>query len=101
MTRSTPRMKGKNKPTKIDLERPADNKQFVMKVIPFKARRDRTNLPFKKGQGITISGWQFQIRTINPNGSIILRPLGRIVKEATEKEAPTPMGPGTPKMGGK
>jgi len=62
----------------LTLERPSDGKEVTMRIRPFKARRDK--LPFKKGQGVSISGWQFQIRTIQANGTIYLKPIGRIME---------------------
>lgn len=60
----------------------------VVKIKPFKANRDLINYPVRKGQGVTINGWQFEVKAIRPNGMLYLRPIGRITEDLT---APGPV----------
>jgi hypothetical protein len=88
--KSTGEMSAKTKKRlkQFALERPSDDKPFTVKILPFKARMHRTKLAqtFKKGQGVTMNGWQFQIRTMQPNGTIYLKPVGQIIEEPKEAE---------------
>jgi hypothetical protein len=55
----------------------------VGRIKPFVARRDRSIYPVRKGQGVTINGWQFEVRTIQPNGMLYLKPVGMIMEDLT------------------
>ena len=57
--------------------------EHVVKVKPFKASRDRMSIPLRKRQGVTISGWQFEVKSIQPNGTVNLRPIGRVIEDLT------------------
>jgi hypothetical protein len=53
----------------------------MLKVIPFSSIRDAPHMPFRPGQGVTLVGWQFEILAVMPDGTIGLRPVGRIVPD--------------------
>ncbi len=61
--------------------------EHTVKIKPFKASRDRMSIPLRKRQGITISGWQFEVKSIQPNGTVNLRPVGRIIEDVTPVQA--------------
>ena len=64
--------------------------QANIQIIPFKAKKHRHLMPFKKGQGISIAGWQFKIRAIQANGVMNLKCMGKILDEPTASiSAPT------------
>jgi len=52
-----------------------------MRVKPFSVIRDLSAMPFKAGQGVTLAGWQFEITSVLNNGSMNMRPIGRIVEQ--------------------
>jgi hypothetical protein len=86
----------KNRTFKLDMDKPAtgagpeyanQQEKKVVKIKPFKARRDLLNYPVRKGQGVTINGWQFEVKSIRPNGMLYLRPIGQITADLTAPKA--------------
>lgn len=82
----------KSRTFKLDMDKPATGagpeyanqpEQKVVKIKPFKARRDMVRYPVRKGQGVTINGWQFEVKTVQPNGMLYLRPIGQITADLT------------------
>lgn len=82
----------KSRTFKLDMDKPttgagatygAQPDKKVVKIKPFKPSRDLLNYPVRKGQGVTINGWQFEVKTIQPNGMLYLKPIGRITEDLT------------------
>jgi len=59
-------------------------KQEDISIVPFKAKRDVPFMPFKKGQGVSLAGWQFEVKNVLPNGNILLITKGRILTQQEE-----------------
>lgn len=55
--------------------------QANIRILPFKAKKHRHLMPFKKGQGISIAGWQFKIRSVQANGIMNLQCMGKILSD--------------------
>jgi len=55
-------------------------------IEPFKASRHARNMPFRKGQGISLAGWQFEIKNVMPNGNVLLITKGRIITEGEAQQ---------------
>jgi|GEM_PF-2180829 len=66
----------KTKPTPMEPQGPT---QQALTVIPFSVVRDAHQMPFKQGQGITLLDWQFVIIMASNDGTLGLKPIGRIV----------------------
>lgn len=86
------RKKAKSRMFRLDMTKPETGAgaeyakqvaQKVVKIEPFKASRDLRRYPVRRGQGVTINGWQFHVRTVQPNGMLYLKPIGRIIEEVT------------------
>jgi hypothetical protein len=86
------RKRPKQRTFKLDMDKPPEgagpsyDKQpdkKIVKIKPFKPKRDMVRYPVRKGQGVTINGWQFEVKTIQPNGMLYLRPIGRITADLT------------------
>jgi hypothetical protein len=82
----------KAKTFRLDMDKPATGAgpeygaqpdKKVVKIRPFKAKNDINRYPVRKGQGVTINGWQFEVKTIQPNGMLYLRPIGFIIEDLT------------------
>ena len=78
----------KRKRRKIPLTKPGNDEQgYEMTLTPFKeARRKGHPMPLHRGQGVSISGWQFEVRGVQPNGNVNLKMMGKI--KDTEKVSP-------------
>jgi len=62
--------------------KPAQDQGFAQEdihIVPFKAKRDIPKMPFKKGQGVSLAGWQFEIKHVLANGNVVLQPKGKII----------------------
>ena len=58
--------------------------QEDVRIVPFKANRDAKFMPFKKGQGVSLAGWQFEVKNVLPNGNMLLITKGRILTNQEE-----------------
>lgn len=78
----------RKKSRRIPLTKPGnDEQEYEMTVTPFKeARRKGYAMPLRRGQGVSISGWQFEVRGVQPNGSVNLKMIGKI-KDTEEVSA--------------
>lgn len=76
----------KNKTLK--LTKGNDPAEHIVKIKPFKASRDRVKIPLRKRQGVTIAGWQFEVKSVQPNGVVNLRPIGKVIDNITPAKEP-------------
>jgi hypothetical protein len=53
--------------------------QPKIRIIPFKAKKHRHLMPFQKGQGVSLAGWQFKIRSVQPNGIMNIQCMGKLL----------------------
>jgi hypothetical protein len=86
----------KKKQRTLELSKPATGagaaygaqpEKRVVKIKPFKARRDLLKYPVRKGNGVTINGWQFEVISISPNGKLHLKPIGKIIEDLMAPKA--------------
>lgn len=54
-------------------------KQETINIEPYNKKQHRRYMPFKKGQGVSIAGWQFEVISFSNLGNILLRPVGKIL----------------------
>ena len=64
---------------------PMGAKNETIRIIPFKAKRDKKFMPFQVGQGVSLAGWQFSVAACLPNGNVVLKPQGKILTPELEK----------------
>lgn len=63
-----------------------------IKYTPFKRGRDINKMPFRKGMGLSVAGWQFVVVERRNSGHIVLKPVGKLIsvvdaeKSVAEKE---------------
>jgi hypothetical protein len=68
--------------------------QATIHLIPFNRKKHRHLMPFAKGQGVSLAGWQFQIVTVHPNGRMVLECKGKILGDEDPKAKPNvPLDP--------
>lgn len=48
-------------------------------IRPFKLKNDKGEMPFARGQGVSLAGWQFRVEIILKNGNMVLKPMGKIL----------------------
>jgi len=48
-------------------------------IRKFKLKADKGEMPFAKGQGVSLAGWQFKVISVLKNGNLVLKPMGKIL----------------------